>query len=540
MSDQYRAFGNDQYSFSRAPAPVMPRSTFSRNSKLHTTFDSGFLYPIRVAEMYPGDTVECSIAHFCRMATPAHPILDEMTVETFGFFAANRYLWENWERFNGAQDEPGDPIDFMVPKVITGVGGEPIGSMTDYFGFPTGVSGFEMSALPYRAYGKIIDDWFRPQEIIAKGYRPTDNGPDDLSQHVLRRRAKRHDYFTSATLAPQRGDPVILPLLGTAPVVPDATNQPSMRYEFGANEYRFYGAPATDPTISVAGWNRTPTDHVGGNMVWGTSTGLEAQLSAAQSLTVNDLRNSFAVQRVLERDARGGTRYVELLKHRWGVTSPDFRLQRPEFLGSSSSPLNVHVTPQTAPEAATTSNVGDLGAYATSSHQSRTIRYSAVEHGIFMVLVNVRGPLIYQQGMPREFTRFIREEFYHPEFANLGEQAILNKEVLALGDVDPAWDIDAFGYQERWAELRHGKSIVTGKMRSADPQTLDTWHLAQQFSPVPGSRPVLNEAFIQEDPPVSRVVIQQDEPEFIFDAFFQERWTRPLPVYSVPGLIDHF
>lgn len=518
--------------FSQIPRANIQRSVFDRSSGYKTTFDAGYLVPFFCDEVLPGDTFELKTSLFARLATPAVPFMDNLFLETQFFFVPNRLVWSNWERFNGAQDDPGDSTDYLIPIIESPVGGFDVGSIFDYFGIPTGIAGLEINALPFRCYNLIYNEWYRDENLqnsldVEKG-----DGPDTYSKYTLKRRGKRHDYFTSALPWPQKGAGVELPLGETAPVFTNAVDDQPV----------FVDAPNMVNGVSrlLLAQGGTTSIIYDNGVNPGSSGTLFTDLSQATAATINSLRTAFQIQRLLERDARGGTRYAEILRSHFGVISPDARLQRPEYLGGSSTRINVNPVAQTSSTDATTPQA-NLAAIGVAGDKFHGFSKSFVEHGYIIGLINVRADLNYQQGLNRMWSRQTRWDFYWPALAHLGEQAILNKEIYAQGpsvvDVDgEVIDDQVFGFQERFAEYRYRPSIITGKFRSTYAQSLDVWHLAQKFD----SLPTLNDTWIQDDPPVSRVIAVQDEPQFLLDAYFKLRCTRPMPLYGVPGLIDHF
>jgi hypothetical protein len=510
--------------------------------------DAGWLVPFYWDSVLPGDTFNMQSTIFARLATPLFPIMDNMYVDTHFFFVPNRLIWDNWRKFCGEQVDPSDSIDYTIPVLegaLTSDADVPIyttaslraAALMNYMGVPDGIAGddVDISALPFRAYSRIYNEWFRDQNLIdsVDAGLLTDDGPDDMDaaaeRHYLQRRGKRHDYFTSALPWPQKGDAVTLPLGTTAPVETDGN---SMLFDDGAS--RNIGLAVVGGSNTLNWSNSTAgatTDAYYGDQ------GLQVDLSTATAATINELREAFQVQKLLERDARAGTRYAEIIRNHFGVNFYDVSY-RPEYLGGGSTPVNISPVVQQAP---TTSGsqvgIGDLAGYGTFNISGHGFNKSFVEHGIVMGLISVRMDLTYQEGLNRHFSHSTRYDIYWPSLAHLGEQAILNKEIYCDGSAN---DDLVFGYIPRYDEYRYKPSQISGLFQNAATASLEAWHLSQHF----GSLPSLNQSFIEEDGLTTSVLDRclqvPSEPHFIVDTYNQLICARPMPVFGVPGMIDHF
>ncbi|UOF78622.1 major capsid protein [Microviridae sp.] len=510
--------------FSQVPEAEIQRSTFDRSTGLKTTFNAGELIPIFLDEVVPGDTHNLKDHLMGRLATPLVPFMDNLYLDTHYFFVPTRLIWDNWEKFNGAQKNPGDSTSFIVPTMVSTAGtGYPSLSIFDHFGIPPKVAGLEHTSLPLRAYNLIWNEWYRDQNLQNSVNVNTGDSADPAADYTILKRGKRKDYFTSALTSPQKGPAVNLPLGTSADIKHDTA--------VAGNAISVYStAQAGYRTMGSAGANVDSSATVGL-----ASNKLYADLSTATAATINSLRLAFQVQRMYERDARGGTRYVEILKAHFNVTSPDFRLQRPEYLGGSTTKISSTAVPQTSSTDATTPQ-GHLSAYAALSGSGNGFNHSFTEHGYIIGLVSLRADLNYQQGLNKLWSRKTRFDFYWPALSHLGEQAIYNKEIYAQGTAGGTADNAVFGYQERHAEYRYKPNEIHGAFRSSYATPLDMWHLAQKFTALPA----LNASFIEEAPPVDRILAVTSEPHVILDVFFDLSSHRPMPVYAVPGMVDHF
>lgn len=510
-----------QHKFSQTPSINIERSTFDRSHGLKTTFDAGYLVPILVDEVLPGDSFNCRMSAFARLATPLKPIMDNLFLDTFFFAVPMRLLWNNWEKFNGAQTDPGDSTVFTVP-VFSGTTTVTEGSLGDYLGLPIDIAGIGYNSIFHRAYNLIWNEWFRDENLQDSVVVDKDDGPDTLSDYVLLKRGKRHDYFTSCLPWPQKNATEVSLPLGTYAPVEYYPNQGKPTYVRRASDDAYLTG-----SYNVVVDNSAQIEANSVDAFFDPNGTLRTDLSSATAATINELREAVQLQTMYERDARGGTRYTEIIRSHFGVVSPDSRMQRPEYLGGGSSPINVHPLPQVSQTDSTPQ--GNLAAFATASAMGHGFNKSFTEHCVIIGLANVRADLTYQQGLDRMFSRQTRFDFYWPGLAHLGEQEVLNQEIEWTAV--PATNATVFGYQERYAEYRYKPSRICGAFRSAAATPLDSWHLSQELSGV-----ALDDSFIQESPPVDRVIATPSEPHMLLDAYFQMKCARPMPVYGVPKL----
>lgn len=542
----------------------LSRSTFDRSSSVKTSFNAGDIVPFFLEEVLPGDTFNVKSSKVVRMQTLLTPMMDNVYLDTYYFFVPNRLVWSHWKEFNGENTESAwiPETTYEVPQITSPAnGGWNVGTIADYFGIPTGIPNLSVSALPFRAYALVMNEWFRDQNLQDPLVVPLDDATvagvntDTFVSDVAKGgkpyiAAKYHDYFTSCLPSPQKGPDVLIPsaTAGEYPVVPRSNVVPDSLLDGSRYSAKIYDAD-DDASKTRAGIGfyvsadgltgtqttgilNTPSGRTGSvpviNNLWAVASG-------GLGATINQLRLAFQVQKLYERDARGGSRYIEILKSHFGVTSPDARLQRPEYLGGNRVPININqVIQQSGTQSGTTPQGTVVGMSQTTDSHSDFIK-SFTEHGFILGVMCVRYDHTYQQGLERFWSRKDRFDYYWPVFANIGEQAVKNKEIYAQGNSD---DDEVFGYQEAWADYRYKPNRVTGEMRSAYAQSLDVWHLADDYS----TRPSLSDSWIREDKAnIDRVLAVQSSVsnQFFADIYVQNRATRPMPVYSIPGLIDH-
>lgn len=524
---QVRKPGNNR--FLEEPQIQVGRSQFDRSHMLKTAFDASYLYPILVDEVLPGDTFTCRLNGFCRITHPLDaPMIDNISVETFFFFVPNRLIWANWQYFMGEHDAAGaQDTDYTIP-VLSGLGcthepGNYSGqALQAYMGVPHGVDpdDIDINALPFRAYNLIYNEWFRDQNLIAEQTTTTGNGPDNVATYyTLHKSAKKHDYFTSCLPYLQKGTAETITFSDTLYVrAPgDVGDYVSIYSDTQEDDQRLDTAAAN---VDISATDGDPL-----------TEGLYVDMSGLTGITINDLRYSVAIQRLLERDARGGTRYVELIKSHFGVTSPDFRLQRPEFLGGGKDWINVN--PVTASAYTATDPIGKVKGYGTGILQGHSWAKSFTEHGYVIGLIRARSDLTYFQGLDRMYSRSTRYDFYLPALAHLGEQPVYKKELFVTGD-GATTDDTVFGYQERWAEYRYKPSRIAGILNPDTSGAYSYWHLAEDFA----SAPSLNQTFIEDQTPMDRVTTTDTGHQFLADIYFTYKCARPIPVHSIPSLMD--
>lgn len=539
----------NQSHFAMIPQANIRRSVFDRSHVYKTTFNEGQLIPYFVDEVIPGDTFTLNPVEFCRLATPVVPFMDNIYIESFFFFVPSRLVYDKWVNLCGEQENPEDSTDYLVPTVV--LTGDMTNKLPDYMGIACSNGTFNnisVNCLPFRCYWTIWNEWFRDENLqksvkVSKG--ETNTVVEPMGQSTANPnygfpsgiknwydpapRGKRYDYFTGALPWPQKGPAVDLPLGQTANIV---SNGPLVLDVDAATAQAPFGSIHSNSAGTSVERFASP-NYFGGQYPKLTYySGLQADLSSATSITINSLRQAFMLQRYYEIDARGGTRYTEKLQAHFGVTNPDARLQRPEFLGSHSSMMNINPVTQTSSTDSTTPQ-GNLAAYGLNAQRYHAFTKSFSEFGYVIGLINVRADLTYQQGVNKMWLRSDVLDFYWPSFAHLGEQAIQNIEIYCQGNED---DKKVFGYQERYAEYRYKPSLITGQFRSTYKEPLDIWHLSQKFATLP----TLSDEFIQDHPPISRVIAVPSYPHFLLDVKFNLKCIRPMPMYGIPGMMGHF
>lgn len=509
--------------------PDVPRSKFSGSFSIKLTFDAGLIIPFHVEEVYPGDHFRYQFTPFVRTSTPLFPIMDSQRIDIHAFFVPYRLVWENWVRLMGQQESPGDSIAYTVPQATSLGNGFAVGSVGDYMGLPTVgqcAAQLSVSRLPFRAYNLVYNTWYRDENLVnAASFSRDDVSGVSESNYPLRRRAKSHDYFTSCLPWPQK---FVAPSI-QSPVSGIGTNNTDLASGVGGNMQ-------VTPSPSFPGGLQAVANY------YTSAGGDDIRIAALAAGTmqvfaetdINLFRQAMQIQTFLERLARGGSRYTEMVENIFGVKNPDARLQRPEFIGGGSTPLQFTPIAQTAPTAGVP--LGALGAAGTAVGGS-TASYAATEHGVILCLLSVKSELSYSQGVARFWDRKTLYDFYNPAFAGLGEQAVLRREIFATGV--PTDDNTVFGYQERYHELRTHYSGVRGLFRPTAAGNIDEWHLSQVFSPAP----TLSQTFIEDSPPMTRVLAAGSAAngmQYLADIHVRCEMTRPVPVYGTPVSLGRF
>ena len=550
---------NAEQHYSQVPHANVPRARFKRDYSLLTTMNEGDLVPIYCDEVLPADTAKINLNALMRMSTPLYPVMDNCYCDFYFFFVPARLLWDHFENLMGQNDSTfwAEPVEYTTPRITSKTGWE-VGTIADYMGIPTEVKNLSVNALPFRAYAKIWNEWFRDENLQqptrvdkSDATHTYDNTKEEDKNEINRAQiggkplkvCKYKDYFTSCLPSPQKGNAVTLPLTGNAPIktyLDEEMKKPASSIKEGSS----YSSPWTwggsqagliqSENADAKMRGATVSGYSFGNAVTQESSNyayIGADLSEVAATTINELRQAIAVQHILERDARTGTRYKEYLQGAWGVTSPDARLDRSEYIGGYRMPININQVIQTS-STDSTSPQGNTAAFSMTTMSRNMATYSATEHGFILGLAAVRVDHSYQQGLARMWTRSTRFSYYDPMLANLGEQAVLNQEIYAQGT---AADEEVFGYQEAWADYRYHTNMITGEMRSTYAQTLDAWHYADKYTELP----ILSNKWIKEGKEnIDRTIaVQSDNSrQFICNFYFDQTWTRAMPIYSLPGL----
>lgn len=542
---------NAEQHYNQVPRANVPRARFKRDYSLLTTMNEGDLVPIYCDEVLPADTAKIDLNALMRMSTPLYPVMDNCYCDFYFFFVPSRLLWEHFENLMGQNDSTfwAEKVEYTTPKTTAPTGGWNVGTLADYFGIPTGVENLQVNSLPFRAYVKIWNEWFRDENLqqpVTMSKTDATTAGSNTGTELTDAEAggqplkvcKYKDYFTSCLPSPQKGEAVALPMTGGVPIgfynpsTGDVTTKTdkmkAIATEAGLDGNPFYAnywdmgdGPYANKGLALSNSKSSAVSGVN----------LGADLSNATAATINELRQAIAVQHILERDARTGTRYKEILQGAWGVISPDARLDRSEYIGGYRLPININQVIQTS-STDSTSPQGNTAAFSMTTMSRNMATYSATEHGFIIGLAAVRVDHSYQQGLSRMWTRSTRFSYYDPMLANLGEQAVLNQEIYAQGN---AQDEEVFGYQEAWADYRYRTNMITGEMRSTYAQTLDAWHYADKYK----SLPTLSSDWIKEGTEnIDRTIAVQSDNgrQFICNFYFDQTWTRAMPIYSIPGL----
>lgn len=536
---------NSEQHYAQVPHAEIRRAKFQRDFNLLTTMNEGDLVPIYVDEVLPADTFKINLNALVRMATPLYPVMDNAYMDFYFFFVPARLLWKHFQNLMGQNDSTfwAETTEYTTPVTTAPEGGWNVGTLADYFGIPTGVSGLKVNSLPFRAYAKVWNEWFRDENLqqpvtqsmddtTTTGVNTGTNLSDAEAGGMPLKVCKYKDYFTSCLPSPQKAaEPVTIPLTGNAPIKGYKDEDRTNPVTGETNTFYSIGPAEAGEKVQVG---QIGADKQGLAMYWGKNgslTYLGAELGNITGATINELRQAIAVQHIFERDARTGTRYKEILKGAWGVTSPDARLDRSEYIGGHRMPINVNQVIQTS-STDSTSPQGNTGAYSMTTLSRNICTYSATEHGYVLGLAAIRVDHSYQQGLSRLWTRNTRFSYYDPMLANLGEQAVLNQEIYAQGKPQ---DEEVFGYQEAWADYRYRTNMVTSEMRSTYAQTLDAWHYADKYDALP----TLSSTWIKEGTEnIDRTLAVQssNSHQFICNFYYNQAWTRPMPIYSVPGI----